>query len=418
MPVYSVLSILKISFILSLFMACSLFAAQPSNQSFGLTTQGGHDGQIIKVTNLNNEGIGSLRWALEQQGKRIVVFEVGGVIDLAKQNIQINQPFVTIAGQTAPQPGITLIRGGIKIVTNDVIIQHLMIRPGDNNEKKRSGWETDGIAVSGSSAFNVHIDHCSVTWAIDENMSASGPRDKGHEATSHDIAFTNNIIAEALDNSTHVKGRHSKGLLVHDYVRNVAVLNNLFAHNDRRNPYFKGHTNGVVVNNLLYDIGNAAVQLGFVEEEYAHTTLKPSNPRIAVVGNRLIYGTSSYSDLALVAYQGDVYLHDNQVVNLEGVLMPITQGVINKLKEFPLWPKGVVAFPQEEVEARILKHVGARPWNRDPIDKRIVNSVIDKTGQIIDSQAEVGGYPHYGATYRALEVPSTNIDIWLTSFER
>lgn len=418
MPVYRVLSVLKISFILSPFMACSLFAAQPSNQSFGLTTQGGHDGQIIKVTNLNDEGIGSLRWALAQQGKRIVVFEVGGVIDLAKQNIQINQPFVTIAGQTAPQPGITLIRGGIKIVTNDVIIQHLMIRPGDNNESKRSGWETDGIAVSGSSAFNVHIDHCSVTWAIDENLSASGPRDKGHEATSHDIAFTNNIIAEALDNSTHIKGRHSKGLLVHDYVRNVAVLNNLFAHNDRRNPYFKGHTNGIVVNNLLYDIGNAAVQLGFVEEEYAHTTLKPSNPSIAVVGNRLIYGSSSYSDLALVAYQGDVYLHDNQVVNLEGVLMPITQGVINKLKEFPLWPKGVVAFPQEEVEARILKHVGARPWNRDPIDQRIVNSVIDRTGQIINSQAEVGGYPHYGATYRALEVPSANIDIWLTSFER
>ena len=410
--------ILKFKIVIISLLASSSLVAQPSNQSFGLTTLGGQDGNVIKVTNLNSEGIGSLRWAVSQPGKRIVVFEVGGVINLAKNNIVISEPFITIAGQTAPEPGITLIRGGIKVITNDVIIKHLMIRPGDNNEKKRSGWETDGIAVSGRSAFNVHIDHCSLTWAIDENLSASGPRDKGHEATSHDIAFTNNIIAEALDNSTHIKGRHSKGLLIHDYVRNVAVVNNLFAHNDRRNPYFKGHTNGVVVNNLLYDIGNAAVQLGYIEEEYAHTNLTPVNPKVAVVGNRLIYGNSSYSDLALAAYQGDVYMHDNQVVNLRGGLMPISQGAVIKLSEPPLWPKGLVAFPQVELEQRILQQVGARPWQRDPIDQRIVNSVITKTGQLIDSQEDVGGYPHYVATYRPITVPRSDIVNWLRSFER
>lgn len=409
---------LKIKLIPLLVFAAVALSAQADTAGFGLNTRGGHGGSLIKVTNLNSHGEGSLRWAVAQPGKRIVVFEVGGVINLATENIVISDPFITIAGQTAPDPGITLIRGGMRVVTNDVIIKHLMIRPGDNDEKKRSGWETDGIAVSGSTAYNVHIDHCSLTWAIDENLSASGPRDKGHAATSHDIAFTNNIIAEALDNSTHKKGRHSKGLLVHDYVQRVAVINNLFAHNDRRNPYFKGHTSGVVVNNLLYNIANAAVQVGYIEDEYKQSQLKPAYPRLAVVGNKLIYGPSSYSDLPLVGYQAELYLSDNQVLNLNGEPMPQTHGHIHRLPTPPLWPQGLVALPVEDVEAYILQNVGARPWQRDPIDKRIIESVHKRNGQLIDSQNEVEGYPTYKANFRLLTIPKQGIERWIKSFER
>jgi hypothetical protein len=404
--------------VVMLLYAISTFASVATNQSFGLMTAGGEGGKIIKVTNLNNHGDGSLRWALSQKGMRIIVFEVGGIIDLAKEGIEINQSFVTVAGQTAPDPGITLIRGGIKVKTNDVIIQHLMIRPGDNNEARRSGWESDGIAVSGSDAYNVHIDHCSLTWAIDENLSASGPRDKGHAATSHDIAFTNNIIAEALDNSTHIKGRHSKGLLVHDYVQNVAVVSNLFAHNDRRNPYFKGNTTGIVVNNLLYNIGNAAVQVGYIDDEYVISGLTPVNPRISVVGNTLIYGNSSYSDLPLVAYQGDVFMQNNTVVNLMGKAMPQTHGSIKTLESAPVWPQGLEVIAELQVKAHVLQNVGARPWRRDAIDQRIIDSVIQGNGQIIDSQNEVGGYPKYAATYRFLPLPSGDTQEWLHSFDK
>jgi len=383
---------------------------------FGIDTNAGQGGKIIKVTNTHSQGKGSLRWAVNQPGKRIVVFEVGGVINLQTKGIRITQPFLTIAGETAPFPGITLIRGGIRVASHDVRIRHLMIRPGDNNEAKRSGWESDGIAVSGKNAYNVHVDHCSLTWAVDENLSASGPRNKGHDFTSKNITFSNSIIAEALDDATHNKGKHSKGLLVHDYVQNVAVIGNLFAHNDRRNPYFKGHTSGVVVNNLMYNLGNTAVQLGYIDNEYQQYNIRPKNPRVAVVGNKLIYGQSSYSDLPLVAYQGDVFLKDNQVINLNNNPMPQQQGVINALASPPVWPQGFKAIPIDNLSATILTNVGARPWQRDLIDQRIVRSVKQNNGHIINSQAEVGGYPNYPTTYRKLVIPDKNITQWLARF--
>lgn len=193
-------------------------------EGFGMDTLAGTQGKVIKVTNTNNSGEGSLRWALKQAGKRLVVFEVGGVIDLAKKKLLITEPFLTIAGETAPPPGITLIRGGITVRTNNVRISHLMVRPGDNNEAPLSGWESDGISVSGKNAYDVHIDHCSLTWAIDENLSASGPRDKGHDYTSKRITFSNSIIGEALDYATHKKGKHSKGLLIHQQLSVIPFL--------------------------------------------------------------------------------------------------------------------------------------------------------------------------------------------------
>lgn len=385
---------------------------------FGMDTPGGAGGDVLTVTNTRSEGEGSLRWALQQPGKRIVVFEVGGVIDLGKNTLMIESPYLTVAGETAPSPGITIIRGGLSVKTHDVRIRHIAVRPGDNNEPSRSGWDPDGISVSGINAHDVHIDHCSLSWAVDENLSASGPRDKGYGYTSKRITFSHSIIAEGLDAATHKKGKHSKGLLVHDYVQEIAVIGNLFAHNDRRNPYFKGHTSGVVVNNLMYDIGNAAVEVGYVEDEYQQAHLVPKNPRLAVVGNRLIYGQSSYSDLSLVGYQGDIYLKDNQVINLLNSPMPQYQGNINLLENPPVWPAGLIPIPVSELEPHLLKTVGARPWDRDPIDQRIVDSVVNRTGKIIDSQEDVGGYPRYPDQFRKLAVPAQNVSDWLATFEQ
>lgn len=143
---------------------------------FGSDTPGGRGGQILRVTNLDAEGPGSLRAAIEAEGPRIIVFDVGGVLDLERKSLSITEPYVTVAGQTAPSPGITMIQGGISIHAHDVIIQHLRVRPGEASQAKRSGWEPDGISTSGGEAHDVLIDHCSVTWAIDENVSVSGPR--------------------------------------------------------------------------------------------------------------------------------------------------------------------------------------------------------------------------------------------------
>ncbi len=383
---------------------------------FGADTPGGSGGRVIKVTSLASEGEGTLRWAVSQPGKRTVVFEVGGVIDLAGNSLSITTPYLTVAGQTAPSPGITLIRGGISIRTHDVRLQHLRVRPGGNHQPPRSGWEPDGIGIS--RGRDIHIDHCSVSWAVDENMSASGDRHGGPEATAGRVTFSHSIIAEALDYATHKKGRHSKGLLVHDYVQEVAVIGNLFAHNDRRNPYFKAHATGVVVNNLMYNLGNAAVQLGYVGREWEGKGAAPGNPRVAVVGNDLRYGRDTYSDLALVAYQGDAYLKDNRVINLDGEPMAQVQGDVKLLRGPPLWPAGLEPLPVSHVYESVLKHAGARPWDRDAVDSRIVRSVREGAGRIIDSEHQVGGYPQARPARRALDVPKDPqaVITWLEGF--
>ena len=100
---------------------------------------GGRGGRIIRVTTLAAEGPGSLREAIEAKGPRIVVFEVGGVIDFGMKELRVNEPFLTIAGQTAPHPGVTIVKGGLTIATNDVVIRHIRVRPGDGHRPKRSG---------------------------------------------------------------------------------------------------------------------------------------------------------------------------------------------------------------------------------------------------------------------------------------
>ncbi len=147
--------------------------AFPGALGWAAHTPGGRGGQIIKVTNLNGDGPGSLRAAVEAKGPRIVVFEVGGVIDLGQREIKITEPYLTIAGQTAPSPGITLIRGGIDLGGHDVVIQHIRVRVGEAGAQKKSGWEEDAFSTIGD-AHDIIVDHCSFYWATDENMSASG----------------------------------------------------------------------------------------------------------------------------------------------------------------------------------------------------------------------------------------------------
>jgi hypothetical protein len=129
--------------------------AFPGATGWAAASPGGRGGAVVRVTNLNPAGPGSLRAALERSGPRIVVFEVGGVIDLGLTTLTIDEPFLTIAGQTAPSPGITLIRGGIDIRAHDVIVRHIRIRPGVSGQGPRSGWEVDGLSTVG--AWNVII---------------------------------------------------------------------------------------------------------------------------------------------------------------------------------------------------------------------------------------------------------------------
>lgn len=387
--------------------------AFPGAVGWAANTPGGRGGRILRVTTLAADGPGSLREALEAQGPRIVVFEVGGLIDLAGHDIRVRNPFLTIAGQTGPEPGITLIRGGINLATHDVVVRHIRIRPGADGAAPRSGWEVDGLNTR--SARDVIIDQCSISWATDENLSASGPRFDGGDTvedwrrrTSHRITFSRNIVSEGLSNSSHSKGEHSKGTLIHDNATEVLIVGNLYAHNYERNQLFKGGAQAVTANNLIYDPGNRCMHYALNAEEWEGRPWVVGE--LSIVGNVARGGPSTRGDLPFLIVEGqgdlDLYAQDNPARHADGRPMQEV-GVISdrdpqirRLERPPHWPAGFTARPSREVEAWVMTEAGARPWARDAVDRRILEEVRAGGGRIIDDEREVGGYPATESTRR------------------
>lgn len=379
--------------------------AFPGAQGFGAFSAGGRGGQILRVTTLKATGPGSITEAVRTKGARIVVFEVGGVIDLGGHSLRISEPFLTIAGQTAPSPGITLIKGGMDIATHDVVIQHIAVRPGEAGHGKKSGWEVDGMGTMGG-AYNVIVDHCSLTWATDENLSASGPRFDGegvegwHKGTSHHITFSHCIIAEGLSRSTHGKGEHSKGTLIHDNATFISIIGNLYASNVERNPLAKGGVWAVIVNNWISNPGRRAMHSALVKTEWE--THPWATGRLAAVGNVMEYGPDTRANVPLLSNNTntplELYLSDNLAFDRDHKPVPMTTGDFTKLDARPFWPEGLTALPASRVKEALARDVGARPWDRDPIDQRIVDAAWAGKGKIIDSETEAGGYPQRKAT--------------------
>ncbi|WP_049973697.1 polysaccharide lyase family 1 protein [Azospirillum sp. B4] len=397
--------------------------AFPGAQGWAAHTPGGRGGKIIKVTNLNSEGPGSFREAIETKGPRIIVFEVGGVIDLNQKTIKLEEPFVTIAGQTAPSPGITLIRGGMDVSAHDVVMQHIRIRVGDAGAPKKSGWEEDALSTMGA-AYNVIVDHCSLTWATDENLSASGPRFKGdtpeewRQNTSHRITYSNNIIAEGLARATHYKIEHSKGSLIHDNITDILIVGNLYAHNVERSPLFKGGVHGVIVNNLIYDPGQRAVHYNLQAEEWGDHPYQVG--QMAAVGNVLRAGPSTPTPLAFLEIGGygdlEYYGKDNIAVDRAGEPLPLmgryttSPAKVIEMAKAPLWPEGLEPISAAEVQKSVLHNAGARPWDRDYDDVRLLADVAEGRGEIINSQDDVHGYPNEKPTSRPFNPADWNLD--------
>jgi hypothetical protein len=390
----------------------SAMLAFPGALGWAAQTPGGRGGKIIRVTTLAADGPGSFVAALETKGPRIVVFEVGGVIDLQKRELKITEPFLTVAGQTAPSPGITLIRTGIDLATHDVVLQHIRVRTGAAGVGPRGHWEPD--AFSTIAAQNVIVDHCSMTWAIDENMSASGPRftgktpDDWRNGTSHRITFSNNIIAEGLAHASHMKGEHSKGSLIHDNVSDILIIGNLYAHNYERSPLLKGGVHATVLNNLIYDPGPRAVHYNLIPEEWSDHAYQ--NGQLTLIGNVLRAGPSTPSPVALfmIGGSGDIELYEEDNVAVDRVGQPLpkvgryttSKAAILPMSR-PALPFGVALLPAVEVQDAVIKNAGARPWDRDPVDARIVADTIEGRGEIINNEEQVGGYPQYVETRQA-----------------
>jgi hypothetical protein len=301
-------------------------------------------------------------------------------------------------------PGITLIRGGIDIKTHDVILRHIRIRTGVDNQPKRSGWEVDGISTVGAS--NVIVDHVSVAWALDENLSASGPRFTGktpaewRKGTSHNITFSYNILAEGLADASHPKGEHSKGSLIHDNATGIFIYRNLYAHNYERSPLLKGGAQAAVVNNFIYNPGAQAIHYNLMDLEWGSQPHQLGE--LSAVGNVMRGGFSTLPDTAFVSIGGvgDLRYHgrDNIVVGRLGQPMAMfgryttSPARIIEVESPVVWPKDLDVLPARDVETHVLRFAGARPWDRDPTDIRVTFDVAEGRGEIIDDEKEVGGF--------------------------
>jgi lysophospholipase L1-like esterase len=385
-------------------------------------TMGGRGGRIVKVTTLAADGPGSLRAALEAGGARTVVFEVGGVIDLRGRKLTVRHAFLTLAGQTAPRPGITVIKGELNIATHDVIVQHLMFRLGAYGRPKRSGGDRDGLSTQGG-AHHVIVDHCSFSWATDENLSVGGPRFDGGEepaawrrATSHLITYSHNLIYEGLGDSVHEKGEHSKGTLVHDNATGILLLGNVYAANRERNALFKGGVMAAMVNNLIVNPGARAVHYNLVAHEWAGHAHQAG--QLALVGNVLRHGSDTPAGTPLFALggQGDValHLHDNLAFDMNGGAVEMTgrytAGSARVLPAaMPYLPPRLRVLPASQLEDQLPLAAGARPWDRDAIDFKLLSDVAEGRAKIIDSENQSSGYPRYAPTLRPFDAAAWNL---------
>jgi hypothetical protein len=374
-------------------------------------TEGGKGGRIIRVTTLAKDGPGSLAEAIAAKGKRIIVFEVGGAIDLQRSVLDIKEPYVTIAGQTAPSPGITLLRGGIDVHAHDVKISNLRVLTGADGQPRLSGWEADAFSTVG--AYNVVIENNTFLWAIDENMSASGPRFDGktladwRKNTSHDVVFRRNLAAEGLANASHPKGEHSKGSLVHDNTTGIVFDRNIWAHNVERAPLVKGGAQVLMVNNLIYNPGHRAVHYNLMDLEWAGHA--PVTGEITAVGNVMRGGNDTDDGLPflMLGGVGDLawYGKDNRAVDRHGNPLPMfgrygETGAKLIVKDAPLADlSGYDILPSGEVETTLLATAGARPWDRGEEEIRVLFFIAEGRGDILDSEDEVGGYPKLEATH-------------------
>lgn len=340
--------------------------AFPSAEGFGAYSKGGRGGKVLFVTNLldYSKGMkvipGSLRAAVEEQGPRTVIFRVGGTIPL-RSPLNIRQPFITIAGQTAPGGGICLRNFGINISTTDVNIRFLRIRPGDTigkiKEKEGRKWDTDALSINKGSK-RVIIDHCSMSWANDEVCSVSGEGIR-------DITIQWSFITESLNDSTHEKGPHGYGSLFRTN-GNLTVHHNLYAFHKNRSPRPGTYGDG----SILLDFRNNFMYMG----GKGYTSKDPV--RINFVGN-------FHPDTPFKATENCIfYTSDN-----DGTF---TGGVNNKV-EFKTVP--VVTTPPLDAKNAILSDAGATRPLRDSVDKRLISLIQAKKGSIINSQSEVGGWP-------------------------
>ena len=401
---YKLLSILLFAVVFSQ----SQIVAFPGAEGFGAYSKGGRGGQILFVTNLNDYNPenetpieGSLRRAVETNGPRTILFRVSGIIEL-KSNLRIFNPFITIAGQSAPGDGICLKNYEISIWTHDVIIRYIRCRPGDEmGVDKEGGFETDAISMYEFSE-NVIIDHCSASWSIDETISLWS-REPNNPPLSVTVQWC--IISESLNDSYHPKGPHGYGSLIR-FTGGASFHHNLYAHHFSRNPHVDTYLGDMTLdfrNNAIYNYGQPGNMMFHpINMNYVGNYLKPGPDAQTLDIGVFLFAESSMG-VSLFQYITSFGQNVRRIYPAGNIIegkdydnqWDMFYKVYNRNKmDKPFEVASVTTEFAENAFENVLMYAGATLPKRDGVDLRIIADVRNGTGHIIDSQTQVGGWPN------------------------
>lgn len=411
--------------------------AFPGAEGGGMYTTGGRGGTVYFVNTLDDTNTGnnttregSLRWCVGRSGKRTIVFKVSGIIELTKK-LDINNGDLTIAGQTAPGDGICIKNYEVVVKADNVIIRYLRFRLGD----EITTHEPD--ALWGRERKNIIIDHCSISWSIDETASFY---------SNEDFTMQWCYITESLTSSIHDKGNHGYGGIWGG--KNASFHHNLLAHHDSRNPRLNGWKRSGLSygnpldeervdyrNNVIYNWGNNSAYGGEAAGKYNMVAnYYKAGPATASSKAKRIVQISIDGGTTITPRFGQFYITDNYVHGYPAVTADNWNGGVDydsgvdKTACKATQPFACTPISQHTAEVAFDKvlDLGGASLARDAVDTRIAgevrNGTYTYTGSkggkkgLIDSQQDVGGWPAYNSTTAAVDTDRDGIpDAWETA---
>ncbi|GGA69447.1 polysaccharide lyase [Flavobacterium palustre] len=409
--------------------------AFPGAEGGGAFTPGGRGGKIFVVTSLEDSGAGTFREACEAVGARTIVFNVSGIIQL-KKPITMQAPYVTIAGQTAPGDGICIAGESLLIDTHDVVIRHMRFRRGATEVTRRDD------ALGGNVIGNVIIDHCSVSWGLDENISLyrhqfqANPTSKLEKLPACNITIQNTISSEGLDTYNHAFGSTIGGL-------NSTFMRNLWANNISRNCSIGMYGDFNFVNNVVFNWWNRSLDGGDYRSMFniINNYFKPGpiTPKDEPIRYRILKPESGYM---VPKTFGRAYVNGNYIdgvpevtkdnwnggIQLENLSFEESKDKLAYIKQNKAFPMPQITIMSAEAAYEfVLNNVGATLPKRDAVDERVIKQVRTGTIEykdglensigaafikrrlpadsykkgIITHPDQVGGYPNYkGKAYK------------------
>ncbi|MEL7600710.1 MAG: acetylxylan esterase [Proteiniphilum sp.] len=388
--------------------------AFPGAEGFGRYASGGRGGEVYWVTTLDDgDQEGTLRYAVAQKGPRTILFNVAGTIFL-KKDLRITQDDVTIAGESAPGQGICIAGYPVKLNADNVILRYLRFRVGDRGE-----GEPDGLMGTGGK--NIIIDHCSISWSVDESCSIYG---------NEDTTVQWCMITESLRTAGHSKGKHGYGAIWGG--TRASFHHNLLAHHESRVPRLGPHASTQqhehvdMRNNVFYNwagggcYGGEGMHVNIVNNFYKPGPATPDNQiayRIVSIGVRTTeYVTGSdgkpnvWKPMEHVwgrfYIAGNVVDRNNEVtrdnwtkgvyeqINIKGNDLTFTEQAKKDIRlSAPLEADIVTTHSAQEAYELVLAQAGCSRL-RDEIDTRIVEEVRNGTATYSGSRsADAPDYP-------------------------